>query len=79
MKQAPWKILKVVVRITKKSLGYSHSIVPGGFDVMSYTTLFTLLTLLQILDETSLRKAPSKGYQSAVMPSALQTALRAIT
>ena len=30
---------------------YSHSIVPGGFDVMSYTTLFIPSTSLIILDE----------------------------
>ena len=31
--------------------GYSHSIVDGGFDVMSSTTLFTAGTSLTIRDE----------------------------
>lgn len=29
-------------------LAYSHSIVPGGFDVTSYTTLFTPFTSLMM-------------------------------
>lgn len=53
--------------------------VPGGLLVTSYTTLFTERTVLQMRVETALRKAGSKGYQSAVMPSELVTALKATT
>ena len=41
---------------------HSHSIVPGGFDVMSYTTRFTPRTPLQMRDATSCRNFGSKGY-----------------
>ena len=53
--------------------------VPGGLLVTSYTTLFTDRTELQILVETARKKAGSKGYQSAVIPSELVTALNATT
>jgi len=39
---------------------YSHSMVEGGFDVMSRTTRFTPWTLLQIFRETSSRNLCSK-------------------
>lgn len=58
---------------------HSHSIVPGGLLVMSYTTRLTLRTLLQMRVDTTLRNSGLKGYQSAVMPSVLVTALRATT
>ena len=58
---------------------HSHSIVPGGFDVMSYTTRLTLLTVLHMRVDTAPRKAGSNWYQSAVMPSAEVTALSATT
>ena len=58
---------------------HSHSIVPGGFEVTSYTTLFTERTALQMRVEAACRKSGLKGYQSAVMPSEDVTALRATT
>lgn len=60
-------------------VGHSHSMVPGGLLVTSYTTLLTDRTELQILVETARKKAGSKGYQSAVIPSELVTALNATT
>ena len=36
---------------------YSHSIVPGGFEVKSYRTLFTSLTLLIIFLEISVKSS----------------------
>ena len=58
---------------------HSHSIVPGGLEVTSYTTLLTERTELQILVDTVLRKSGRNGYQSAVIPSEEVTALRATT
>lgn len=46
---------------------------------MSYTTRLTERTVLQIFADTCLRKAASKEYQSAVIPSAEVTARRATT
>jgi hypothetical protein len=40
---------------------HSHSIVPGGFDVTSYTTLFTPLTSLMMRVAVAPRNAMSKG------------------
>ena len=40
-----------------RALTHSHSIVPGGFDVMSYTTRFTPLTSLMMRVATRPRKA----------------------
>jgi hypothetical protein len=53
---------------------YSHSIVPGGFDVMSYTTRLMPRTSLTILLEIVRRTSYGSGAQSAVMPSSLSTA-----
>src|SRR5665213_579611 len=58
---------------------HSHSMVPGGFEVTSYTTRFTPRTSLVMRFETWAINLASKGYQSAVMPSLLVTALSAIT
>jgi hypothetical protein len=63
----------------EKKQSYSHSIVPGGLDVTSYTTLLTPLTVLQIFVETCCKNAGSNGYQSAVIPSEDVTARRATT
>lgn len=41
---------------------HSHSMVPGGFEVMSYTTRFTLRTPLQMREATSCRNLDSNGY-----------------
>src|SRR6185437_13602721 len=53
---------------------YSHSIVPGGFDVMSYTTRLTPWTSFTIRFEIVLRTSCGSGTQSAVMPSSECTA-----
>ena len=42
-------------------LNHSHSIVPGGFEVISYVTLFIPLTSLIILLDVSPKKLLSKG------------------
>jgi hypothetical protein len=64
---------------TRRPLLYSHSIVPGGLEVMSYTTRLTVRTLLQMRLDTSRRNAGVKLYQSAVMPSPDVTARSATT
>src|SRR5438067_8330531 len=53
--------------------GYSHSIVPGGFEVMSYTTRLIPRTSLTIRLEIVLSTSYGSGAQSAVMPSSLST------
>src|SRR5207237_3861610 len=58
---------------------YSHSIVPGGFDVMSNTTRFTPLTSLTM--RLLIRASTSYGTraQSAVIASSLVTTRTATT
>src|SRR5690606_23972981 len=58
-------------------LTYSHSIVPGGFEVMSYTTRLMPRTSLVIRDETRASRSCESRAQSAVMPSDDVTARRA--
>ena len=58
---------------------HSHSIVPGGFDVTSYTTRLIPRTSLMIRVATFPRKPMSKGKKSAVMPSTEVTARSAQT
>jgi hypothetical protein len=58
---------------------HSHSIVAGGFELMSYTTRFTPLTSLAIRLEMWARTSGGNGNQSAVIPSRLVTARKAIT
>ncbi len=53
---------------------YSHSIVPGGFEVMSKTTRFTPFTSLTILVAILCRSAGGSFAQSAVIPSSDSTA-----
>lgn len=60
------------------SIAYSHSIVAGGFDEISYTTLFTPLTLLMMSFDTFARNSYGRCTQSAVIPSVDVTALTAI-
>src|SRR5215469_14239983 len=48
---------------------YSHSIVPGGLLVTSYTTRFTPFTSLMMRVATRPMKSISKEWKSAVMPS----------
>ena len=57
---------------------YSHSIVAGGFELMSYTTRLTPLTPLMILFEIFARNSYGKCDQSAVIPSVELTARRAL-
>ncbi len=54
--------------------GYSHSIVDGGFDVMSSTTRFTAGTSFTIRDEIVSSRSYGKRAQSAVIASSLVTA-----
>jgi len=56
---------------------YSHSIVAGGLDEMSYTTRLTPLTLLMMSLLTWARKSYGKWNQSAVIASVETTARRA--
>ena len=53
---------------------YSHSIVPGGFEVISYTTLLTPLTEFIIRLDILAKVLLDILYQSAVIPSTLVTA-----
>jgi hypothetical protein len=48
---------------------HSHSIVPGGFDVMSYTTRFIPRTSFTIRFEIRLMTSHGSSVTSAVMPS----------
>lgn len=57
---------------------YSHSIVAGGLELMSYTTLLIPFTSLTILLETRSSTRAGISAQSAVIPSLLVTALRAM-
>src|ERR1700689_1642051 len=60
-------------------LNHSHSIVPGGFDVMSETTRLTPLTSLMMRVAVSPRNFMSKEEKSAVMPSVEVTARKPTT
>src|ERR1700735_4161681 len=57
-----------------KKKTYSHSIVPGGFDVTSYTTRLIPRTSLTILLEIVLNTSNGSVAQSAVMPSSVSPA-----
>src|SRR2546425_29518 len=58
---------------------YSHSIVAGGLELTSYATRLTPRTSLMIRLEIRPSTSGGNGYQSAVMPSRLVTALSATT
>ena len=58
---------------------YSHSIVAGGFPLMSYTTRDTPRTSLMIRFDTRPRKSYGRCAQCAVMKSIVSTARNAIT
>ena len=58
----------------RKFGSHSHSIVPGGFEVMSYTTRFTPFTSFTIRLEIVFNTWCGSGTQSAVMPSSEWTA-----
>src|SRR6478735_12224608 len=67
-------------RATGSACGrYSHSIVAGGFDEMSYTTRLTPGTSLTMRDEILPRTSYGSFAQSAVIPSSLVTARMATT
>src|SRR5690606_3959968 len=53
---------------------YSHSMVPGGFDVMSYATRFTPGTSLMIRVDNRSNRSYGNRAQSAVIASSLVTA-----
>ena len=56
---------------------YSHSIVAGGFDVISYTILFMWSTSFTILFDTLSKISQGILVKSAVMKSVVDTARRA--
>src|SRR3989304_3949195 len=58
-------------------LRYSHSMVAGGLELMSYTTRLIPLSSLMILLEAATRTSCGIFAQSAVIPSTLVTARRA--
>jgi len=51
--QTPLALLALLTPVKSRSRVYSHSMVEGGLEVMSYTTRFTAFTSLQILALTS--------------------------
>jgi hypothetical protein len=53
---------------------YSHSIVDGGLELMSYTTRLMPLTSFTMRDETRASTSCGSRAQSAVIPSRLSTA-----
>jgi hypothetical protein len=53
---------------------YSHSMVPGGFDVTSYTTRLIPFTSLMMREDIFSSKSYGKRAQSAVIASSLVTA-----
>jgi hypothetical protein len=55
-------------------LDYSHSIVPGGFDVMSYATRLMPATSLMMRDEILASRSYGSRAQSAVIASSDVTA-----
>ena len=61
------------------ALPHSHSMVLGGLEEMSYTTRLIPLTSLIILFEIRASSSWGSLAQSAVMPSTLLTARRAMT
>ncbi len=58
---------------------YSHSIVAGGLDVMSYTTRLTPGTSLTMRLAVRAKRSSGSRAQSAVMKSSVVTARRAMT
>ncbi len=68
--------VKVVLepREPARSLAYSHSMVPGGFDVMSSATRFTPGTSAMMRLDSRCSTSAGRRAQSAVMASSLVTA-----
>ena len=65
--------------ILRAGKDHSHSIVPGGFDVTSYTTRLMPFTSLIIRVATRPSTSCGNGKKSAVMPSVEVTARKAHT
>src|ERR1700722_1198015 len=57
------------VWLAARSFPHSHSIVPGGLEVMSYTTRFTPFTSFTMRVEIFFSTSCDSGTQSAVIPS----------
>src|SRR6516165_9448924 len=73
----PWEEILLIADHHKHGQDFSlhsHSIVPGGFDVMSYTTRLMPFTSLTMRLEMVLRTSCGRSTQSAVMPSSEFTA-----
>jgi ethanolamine utilization protein EutQ len=72
---SPWtRSTATGARAENRELAYSHSIVPGGLEVMSYTTRFTPFTSFTIREEIVFNTSCGSATQSAVMPSSELTA-----
>ena len=67
------------LRFCSLIVSHSHSIVAGGFDEISYTTRFTPRTSFTMRVEIRPSTSYGSRAQSAVMPSTLSTARKAIT
>jgi len=70
---------RLLKKIAEHRSPHSHSMVPGGFDVTSYTTRLMPLTSLMMRVAAAARKPMSKWKKSAVMPSTEVTARSAQT
>ena len=60
-------------------MAYSHSMVDGGLEEMSYTTRLTPFTSLMMRPEILASRSAGRRAQSAVMASTLSTMRRAMT
>ena len=65
---------QLVLELPSARRAHSHSIVPGGFDVMSSVTRFTCGISLIIRDATLSSRSYGRRAQSAVIASSLVTA-----
>ena len=71
------RVLRVQMEMDELGV-HSHSIVDGGFELMSYTTRLMPCTSLTMRDEMVASRSCGRRAQSAVMPSRLSTARTAI-
>ena len=71
------RVLRVQMEMDELGV-HSHSIVDGGFELMSYTTRFMPCTSLTTREEIVASRSCGRRAQSAVMPSRLSTARNAI-
>src|SRR3954470_23756413 len=71
-------LVKSAINNRHSALPYSHSIVDGGLELMSYTTRLMPWTSLTIRDEMVASRSCGRRAQSAVMPSRLSTARMAM-